>query len=117
MLSYRYLAGMVDADGCIQAHQSGIHTSGLKYRYPRLQVTNTNWSLIEDLINSFGGHSIKKHSKGKGTFPNRRDCYDWRLDGDSARELIQSIMPYLRIKYKKAVDVLLLDSSIYGPGA
>lgn len=104
-ISIQYLAGMVDADGCILSHKSGKI-----YRYPRLQVTNTSWKLIEELISNFGGHSVKRHVKGKGTFINRQDCYDWRIDGNSARKLIEKLIPYLVIKKEKALQVLINDS-------
>lgn len=105
-ISIEYLAGMVDADGCIMWHKSNKI-----YRYPRLIVTNTSWKLIEELIENFGGHSVKKHAKGKGTFRNLLDCYDWRLDGDKARVLIEKLIPFLVIKREKALFVLLNDST------
>ena len=105
-ISIEYLAGMVDADGCICSHKSGKI-----YRYPRLQVTNTSWKLILELLENFGGHSIQKHVKGEGTFIHRQDCYDWRLDGDKARILIAKLIPFLVIKREKALLVLLNDST------
>lgn len=108
MISIEYLAGMIDADGCIQIHAAGPK----KYncRYPRLGVTNTDKKLMEDLVEGFGGTFRIKPDNGKGKLKRTMPCYDWRLDGDTCRNLLAKLLPYLRVKQGRAYDVLLGDS-------
>lgn len=104
MISLEYLAGLVDGEGCIRLHPSNKG----KYRkyYPRLQVTNTYRSILDMLVDQYGGavHSSKNELK-----PHWKEKHDWRLTGDKARELLNQLLPYLIIKQDKAKEVLLGD--------
>jgi hypothetical protein len=102
-LSLEYLAGLVDGEGCIRLNPSGKG----KYRryYPRLQVTNTYLPILEQLKEQFGGCITEK----KNNRPDWSTAYDWRVNGDTARTILTSLIPYLIIKKEKAVEVLSND--------
>ena len=107
MLSLEYMAGMVDADGCIRLQESNY-----KYQYPALQVTNTSKALMHYLVGSFGGKILLKQKKGFVTKLGVRstsDCFDWRLGGAAARSLISDLIPHLIVKKDKAISVLAAD--------
>ena len=104
MISIEYLAGLVDGEGHIRLTTSNKG----KYRklYPRLQVTNTYKPIIEELQVQYGGgirHSVHKNK------PHWKDKYDWVLDGDKARNMLEELIPYLKIKRRNAMDVLIGD--------
>ena len=107
MISYQYLAGLVDADGYVGLHPSGTK----KYRkyYPRLNVTNTCKEVLDALVENFGGTIHEKKPGKNSTFPHRKKCWDWRTTGNTARNLIRRILPFLIIKRTKAIQVLEQD--------
>ena len=110
MISLEYLAGLVDGEGCIRLTQTnGGKQGGKLYYYPRLQVTNTFKPIIEELQKEFGGGV--RHSSSKN-HPNWKDKYDWVADGDTARTILKQIVPYLRIKKDRAIEVLSLDQKV-----
>lgn len=103
-MNISYLAGLVDGEGCIRLHPSnkGIYR---KY-YPRLQVTNTYKLLLDMLVSQYGG-AIHGPKKGKSSY---KDCWDWRITGDKARQLLKDLIPFLIIKKEKAIEVLSKDN-------
>jgi len=106
MPDYHYLAGLVDGEGCIRLHPSNKG----KYRkyYPRLQVTNTYLPLLEMLVDSYGGAIHGPKFSKQATKP----CYDWRITGDKAREILKSLVPLLIVKKEKAIEVLSGDNKV-----
>lgn len=98
-----YLAGLVDGEGCIRLHPSnkGIYR---KY-YPRLQVTNSYKLLLDMLVSQYGGAI---HGPKRGSI-STKDCWDWRITGDKARQLLIDLIPFLIVKKEKAIEVLSKD--------
>ena len=110
MLSYEYVAGLVDGEGCIRLTPSG-EKRYLRY-YPRLQVTNTYVEVLVMLKEQFGGYIGKPKRRPDST----KDCFDWRIDGDGARSLLHNLLPFLVIKREKALAVLAGDQKGQGKG-
>lgn len=102
-MDLHYLAGLVDGEGYIRLCPSNRG----KYRkyYPQLQVTNTYKPLLESLVSTFGG-SINGPKRSKIA---TKDCWDWRISGDKARQLLNELLPLLIIKQDKAKMVLSGD--------
>lgn len=106
MTDYHYLAGLVDGEGCIQLSPSNKG----KYRkyYPRLSVTNTHLPVLEMLVATYGGAIHGPKFSRQATKP----CYDWRITGDKAREVLTKLEPLLIIKKEKAQLVLSGDNKV-----
>lgn len=108
MFDISYIAGLVDADGCIRLHPSNKG----KYRkyYPRVQITNTCRELMDALVEQFGGaiHGPKRRTDGIRN--STKDCWDWRITGDKCRQLLSNMIPFLFIKKEKAIKVLNQDN-------
>lgn len=108
MLSLEYVAGLVDGEGHIRCASSNQG----KYEkfYPRLQVTNTNYEIIETLQKQFGGSIMKKKMSAYAISRNWTQAYDWRISGDGARSTLSKLIPHLRIKRDIALEVLKADN-------
>ena len=102
-ISWEYLAGLVDADGCVYV---GKRNSSLRCINPRyfvaLNVANTDSKLLDDLKNQFGGFISKD---------GRSNCARWIIQGESARTILTELCSILRVKYVQALIALqMLDS-------
>lgn len=95
MISWEYLAGMVDADGSIGSTRTGKE----KNIVGRVIVTNTNHEFLSLLKEQFGGSlSLRKKGHkhnwkpfGSLTWTNRQALY-----------ILQNIQPFLLIKKTQA---------------
>lgn len=86
--SLAYLAGLVDADGCISIKTSkGYHTI-------KIHVANTDMGMIDWLIENVGG-SVHKTEKSTDEWA---DLYNWELYGENAAKVISAIKPFLSVK-------------------
>lgn len=95
-IEWAYIAGMIDADGCIQAGKG----SG-KYAYGRVEVhlVQKELILIDKLWECFGGCVnvvSRKHRSGI------KHYYRWQITGPKCVELLKGIEPYLIVKKKQA---------------
>lgn len=96
---YSYLAGIIDGEGCLLVSRSN-RGNYMNY-YGRIHVKNTDYRLIQWLLDHFGGnvHSgtptdLEKHSK----------AYSWYFSGDAhdKETLLLALMPYLIVKKEQA---------------
>ena len=110
MFAIEYVAGIVDGEGHIGCYQSGPRK--YNHLYPRIGVTNTDLSLLEQLQQQFGGTINPKSYGKKGKPENWNQGYDWRCSGDTARNLIKELIPYLWVKKKQAIDTLFADMKL-----
>lgn len=97
-----YVAGIVDADGCIvisKTFPKSRWKQGSKSPDYRLhvEVCNTNYALMELLVESFGG-SISHKPMTKGSFFTRREHYNWSVSANQAYLCLKRIQPYLIVK-------------------
>lgn len=108
MLDPRYVAGFVDADGCIQ------FTRQKETILPRVLVTNTDREILEDLQRQYGG-DISQLSVTKRK-PLWKPCWCWRIANDKAVKLVREIEPYLRLKHPQALLVFGFAEAAPGRG-
>lgn len=105
-ISYEYLAGMIDGEGCIAYHQKKDKKtiSGFTFA-PYMNVTSSVVWHLELLKDNFGGTISKDTQKG---FANTgiNDVYSLRWSSNEIRELLPRVLPYLILKRKEAVLVL-----------
>lgn len=104
-LSPQYLAGIVDADGCIQfAHnRSGI--------YARVLITNTYLPLLQAIQQEYGG-DIQRMRKTQGW----KQGYNWRISWTKAVDFLEELSPYLIVKTEQANLVFAWDICREGRG-
>ena len=109
-----YLAGILDADGCIsiskmKAGQQG--TANPRYVLT-VNVVNTSLELMEWLVERFGGRYKVRRLQSQ----NHKATYDWWFNNGKAADLLRLIKPHLRIKQNRAkVGLSLMDGWTRGP--
>lgn len=94
----KYLAGFIDAEGCLMIAKvrSPAH---LRPRYSaRVCIGNTNRAILEDTQQSYGGILANQPARTAGW----KDAYQLIWTHRSVERLLRSIQPYLRIKRRHA---------------
>ncbi len=100
-ISWSYLAGMVDADGCVSIIKEVSKVSNPIYTV-RLTVSNNCLSLVDDLKSQFGGFV--------GRVDKNNRCWRWILSGTYTKLILSSMYDELRIKGEQALVCLrMLD--------
>lgn len=103
-----YVAGVIDSDGYIGINRTGsTHTLRVKRHWsPRFQVevvvTNTCKEVLEWLASEFGGSIMLR----KAVKPHHKATYRWKVGDLLASQLVEQVLPYLRIKPRQA-EILL----------
>jgi hypothetical protein len=93
------LAAYIDGEGYIGILKAKNSASYYGYRYvPRVQVTNTNYTLIDWLSFMFDFKIFEHHSPDA----SRRTCYHAELANQKAVDIAEKILPFLIIKPKQA---------------
>lgn len=101
-LTAAYVAGFVDGEGYI-----GIIKDSRKITFRRtdhyeavIKIANTNKEIIFWFKESFGGNIHLRKFLG-----NPKDAYCWTLAGEKIVPILDSIIPYLKIKKEQAMLV------------
>lgn len=95
-----YVAGLVDADGCIRWNQGT----------PQVTVTGCYAPTLERLAKQFGGSVLK----GGKNLSGDRPVWRWQCTGDTAMGVLDSIEAHLREKKDQARLVQVMRR--LGPG-
>jgi len=99
--SAKYLAGFIDAEGCVRLTRD--HFAGWNPQYgARVQVCNTNRSVLEDLRRTFSG--VITCQPGRSV--RWKDSYQLVWTGRRVEPLLRTVEPYLRIKRRNAQIVM-----------
>ncbi len=105
-LSWKYLAGLIDGEGCIDMQIGKIKVNGQEQFYcrPRLRMTLSGPSgpmILSMLEANFGGHYDKTRK-----FPQNdkwMPAYTWALTGKThLRSVLQNLVNHLIIKKEQA---------------
>ncbi|MFA5037059.1 MAG: LAGLIDADG family homing endonuclease [Candidatus Izemoplasmatales bacterium] len=105
---YSYLAGFIDADGCITVGKPYKNTPQYYALISAAQVVSPFSKKVMDLLkNTFGGTYIIKQLSG-----NRRDCFFWRISNRKAQFCAETLLPYLIIKQDKAKLLIEIQTRI-----
>ena len=96
-----YMAGLMDTDGTFGIY--GLRASDGHLNYIcRVSLTNVNKSLMDWIVDTFGGTYSIQLDYGK-----HRLAYSWRTqNAGHTKKFIESILPYLMIKRDEAKIVL-----------
>jgi hypothetical protein len=95
-----YLAGIIDADGCISV--SKMKAGKQRTANPRyvltVNVVNTSEDLMQWLVSTFGGRfKVRRKASMK-----HKATYDWWFNNGKAADLLRLVKPHLRIKRDRA---------------
>jgi len=99
-LSWKYLAGLIDGEGCID-FQRGKDTGFGLYIRPRVRITLVDHAepLLRNVQNNFGGQLTRR--KGKGTFS---DSWTWSITSKAhTLSFLTKINKHLIIKKQQAL--------------
>ncbi len=103
-LSWKYIAGLVDGEGCIdfQCHTDPRNKEPRLYIVPRLRVAMTEPAreLLDQLKLDCGGNVWIKNRHLEN--PNWLPAYYWQIQGKQLRPLLQNIVNHLWIKQEQA---------------
>lgn len=103
-----YFAGLFDGEGCISINK----TKGSKnkpYSRPgfqlRVSVTNTNFDILYELQNHYGGKVYSREKKNARTYGN------WITVSNQCIKPLQLWLPFLIIKKEQALVALNFQSN------
>ena len=95
MISWEYMAGMIDADGCINTTKTGVNRNVVG----RVTIANTNHMFLQTLKDEFGGTlALRKQGAKKGWKPYGSISWTNR----QAEHIIKNVLPFLIIKKRQA---------------
>lgn len=106
-----YAAATIDCEGCIgitSAHKKGMINLSFVVR---VQVTNTDFNLVDWLLDTFGGYIYYLPSKN----PNHKDRYTWYIQHQAAADFLSLIQPYVKLKGKQLDIALEMQSLANSP--
>jgi len=110
-LSYRYIAGFFDGDGCISC--SLIKQARSRDRstmMPHVGVFNQNLEVLMDIMETFGCGDILA-CVGNRAKVGHSGAYRWEVPNPHIVRVLKLMLPYLRVKREQArVMLLLMDT-------
>ena len=106
-----YAAATIDCEGCIgitSTQKRGVVNPSFVVR---VSVTNTDFNLIDWLLDTFGGYYHPLPSKN----PKHKDRYTWYIQHQGAVAFLALIQPYIKLKHKQVLIALEMQSLISEP--
>lgn len=103
-LSWKYIAGLVDGEGCIdfQCHTDKRNKVQRLYLVPRLRVAMAeNASFVLKLLEENHGGKIWQDLRSRYN-PNWSNAAYWQLQGKKMRPFLQNLIKHLLIKKEQA---------------
>jgi hypothetical protein len=107
-LPWKYLAGFIDGEGCID-----VRIDRQMYVSPRLRITQAivGREIIESCVNSYGG-SLKEE---KSNNPNWSDKVTWYLCGYRlVCPVLRNVVNHLILKKEQARLLLWMETEVKG---
>ncbi len=114
--SWKYMAGLIDGEGCIDMQGSTDKRTGVYYCRPRLRMTlsgEVGEFLIPQFVANFGGHlDVKRRFEQN---PNWQTAHTWLLTGKTPlRKFLQNIFKHLVIKREQAIFAIWWIDNMMG---
>ncbi len=110
-LSWKYLAGLIDGEGCIDLAVTKVNDQ--YYIQPRVRIgmSVVAESLILNLHNNYGGHLTRRESKNS----DWSDSVTWALVGyKNANPFLRNITNHLILKKEQARFCLWMERNLKG---
>lgn len=103
LYKWSYLAGLLDGEGCIS-----VRASKQGWIHRAIEVCMTDRAPLDWAVKATG-YGVVYERKDKRA--NRRNVYQWVVsNGDHISEIIQAVLPYLKVKTPEAILFLVADS-------
>jgi hypothetical protein len=97
-----YMAGIMDGEGTFYiGNYSGNRKNGDKHFQTVIAVATTDKSLMDWLVNVFGG-SFRAYTPKQMAKNCRKQVYRWQATSNRLLHICQIILPYLVIKKRQA---------------
>ena len=94
-----YMAGIIDADGCISVNTTRYYT------YWRITINNTSKSLMDWIEDKFGVGGVNKERRKRPK--NHKRVYVFLVAAQKeVLEMVKKIEPYLIVKKQKAQECI-----------
>lgn len=117
-LSWKYIAGFVDGEGCLDMQFTKDGKTGeYKYIRPRMRIglSEPGRAVLDMLLANHGGNIYVKNLEGHGKFnANWKAHHYWQLEGKRLRPFIQNIVNHLEIKKEQARLVIWMIDNVMG---
>jgi len=110
-VSWKYLAGLIDGEGCIDLATTKVNDQF--YVQPRLRIALTNSSrfLLEMNQLNFGGHLEDRKSK----VVNHQDSTSWVISGyKQSCPVLRNVVNHLILKKEQARLCLWMETNLKG---
>ena len=112
-LTFAYLAGYIDGDGCFYIDTVKAKTGPNPFNYRTiLKFASVDIEIMNWLHDFLGIHFWEKVVSKKRQHLNRRMVYEANLTGDALDKLLPKIFPYLRIK-KRHCEIMMKMRTTY----
>lgn len=105
---YRYVAGIIDADGWISLKKN-THQDRLPQYFLEVGVKNLSKNLIDWLCNNFKGST---HFRDMSKTETQKDIYVWQLRCAKAARFLKRISSYLIVKKERAFVAIKFQKTI-----
>ena len=92
-----YIAGIIDGEGCIGIHKHSDNRGRSRLHYLYVIVSNNNPDCVKFFQKRFGGWITARQQQ-----KNWNVNYKWGLRSERARNLLETIEPYLLLKRAQA---------------
>ena len=106
-----YIAGLFDGEGCIHIRANTTNAQKIPRYSLLIQITNSDRRVLEWIQEQVGFGQI-----GKGGKTRNLQVYVWRAYSKQAREVLLSILPFMRIKKEQAGLAINLQEEITSSG-
>lgn len=107
-----YLAGLIDGDGCFFISKRKTQGTRTVQSYSmNLNIHCVEKFLIDWILETFGGITYINRKK-----PPRRPLYGVEITGNRLTQLIELIIPYLKLKRRHALNMLEMRKTYNGIG-
>lgn len=111
-----YLAGIIDGEGSIYiGNFSSNPKTGAKYYQTNIEVSNTDKTLIDWLIATFGG-LVTQYTEKQTPINSRKEVWRWTASGDRVTHICELIYPYLICKRRQCEIMLKMRATYTGNG-
>lgn len=114
-LSWKYIAGLIDGEGCINfqyVYQKPPYDHGRKYITPRVRICMVESCIfiLENLHTNFGGELSTRHFERE----EWQSASNWQIQGKKIRPFLQNIVNHLYIKKEQCKFCIWFIDNVMG---
>lgn len=112
-LSWKYIAGLIDGEGCLDVQITKIKNSNVSYVRPRVRValTTPGRDVLVMLKTNHEGHLVERSVPEDS---NWSPSTSWELAGYTSCKFLRNIVNHLIIKKEQARFLLWMETNVKG---